>query len=220
MLKNVIDFLKNSGFSKELFKDVRLFKTLYHNYKCRLRSLPILIYPEVHFVVGSNAKIRHKAGRLKLGCRWSVGRFKQSEFVIADNGILEINDDFDIFTGCSIIIDSGAKLSLGKGGLNLGARVAAFNNISIGDNSFISENVTIRDSDNHPLVSGSEDYSAPIVIGNNVFIGINVTILKGVTICDGAVVAANSLVNKSIPPNTMVGGVPAQIIKENITWRY
>lgn len=53
-----------------------------------------------------------------------------------------------------------------------------------------------------------------ISVGNDVWIGANVSILDGVTIGDGAIVAANALVNKDVPPYTIVGGVPAKIIKK------
>jgi len=219
MLNKSISILKKIVKNKKVLYDARLLKTLYYNFRCGHYSLPLIIYPQVHFYMGSNAKIIHNGGRLHIGCRWSVGRFKQSEFVIADNGTLEINDDFKILTGCSIIIDPGAKLTVGSGGLNLGVRLAVFNSVSIGKNCFISENVSIRDSDNHPILNRSNNFSSPIVIGNNVLVGINATILKGVTIGDGAVIAANSLVNKTVPPNTLVGGVPAKILRTNIKLR-
>jgi len=54
---------------------------------------------------------------------------------------------------------------------------------------------------------------APIHIGKNVWIGANATVLAGVTIGDGAVVAAGAVVTKDVAPNTVVGGVPAKLIK-------
>ena len=54
---------------------------------------------------------------------------------------------------------------------------------------------------------------APPVIGNDVWIGINAIILRGVTIGDGAVVAANSVVTGDVEPYTVVGGVPARLLK-------
>ena len=53
----------------------------------------------------------------------------------------------------------------------------------------------------------------PIVIGNDVWVGANATILSGVTIGDGAVVAAGSIVVKDVPPYSIVAGVPAKVIK-------
>ena len=54
-----------------------------------------------------------------------------------------------------------------------------------------------------------------MVIGNDVWIGDKATILPGVTIGDGAVVAANAVVTKDVPPYSIVGGNPARVIKSN-----
>ena len=54
---------------------------------------------------------------------------------------------------------------------------------------------------------------APVKLGNHVWIGSNATILAGVTIGDWAVVAAGAVVTKDVPPLTVVGGVPAKVIK-------
>jgi acetyltransferase-like isoleucine patch superfamily enzyme len=51
------------------------------------------------------------------------------------------------------------------------------------------------------------------VIGKNVWIGANATVLPGVTIGDGAIIAAGAVVTKEVPANVIVGGVPAKIIK-------
>ena len=58
-----------------------------------------------------------------------------------------------------------------------------------------------------------------IKIGNHVWIGQNAAILKGVTIGDGAIVAANAVVTKDVPAHCAVGGNPAKVIKENVYWK-
>ena len=73
------------------------------------------------------------------------------------------------------------------------------------------KNATIN-HDLDPAKRQSMSY-APIHIGKNVWIGANATVLAGVTIGDGAVVAAGAVVTKDVTPNTVVGGVPAKVIK-------
>ena len=74
------------------------------------------------------------------------------------------------------------------------------------------------DRDYHKLESETEVYK-PVTIGNHVWIGCRCLILKGVTIGDGAVVAAGSVVTRDVPGGALVGGNPAKIIKEKVTWK-
>jgi acetyltransferase-like isoleucine patch superfamily enzyme len=81
--------------------------------------------------------------------------------------------------------------------------------IEIGDNTIIGYNSVILA---HEFLR-NELRVGEVVIGRDVTIGTNVTILPGIEIGDGAVVSSNSLVNRDVPPYTMVGGVPARVIK-------
>lgn len=54
---------------------------------------------------------------------------------------------------------------------------------------------------------------SPVRIGSNCWIGEKTTVLRGVTVGDGSVVASHALVNKDVPPNSVVGGVPARVLK-------
>jgi acetyltransferase-like isoleucine patch superfamily enzyme len=70
------------------------------------------------------------------------------------------------------------------------------------------------DSDYHDLNDHSlPGKSSPVKIGDNVWLGARATVLKGVTIGDGAVVAAGALVTRDVPSRTVVAGVPARVIK-------
>jgi len=89
--------------------------------------------------------------------------------------------------------------------------------VVMGDNLLMGPGVKIFSS-NHGTDSVSsmnvQSFSEKdIIIGNDVWIGANCVVLSGVTIGDGAVIAAGAVVSKDIPPNTIAGGVPAKVIK-------
>lgn len=118
----------------------------------------------------------------------------------------------------SEIIASGGTLSIGDGAfVGTGTFIVARQSITIGDHALIAEYVTIRDQDHRyggdvPTAKNGFETS-PIVIGDNVWIGAKATITRGVTIGDNAVIAAGAVVIDDIPPNAIVGGVPAKILK-------
>ena len=91
--------------------------------------------------------------------------------------------------------------------------------IEIGDNTLISWDCCIIDRDYHKF-GGNNEIKRPVKIGNNVWVGCRCLIMKGVTIGDGAVIAAGSVVTKDIPAGSLAGGNPAKIIRENITWEH
>lgn len=87
---------------------------------------------------------------------------------------------------------------------------------SIADNVFLGPFVRLI-TDGHVMGSASkragQNQTSPIVIGNGVWIGASSAVLGGVTIGDGAMIAAGSLVNKNVPSNALVAGVPAKMIR-------
>lgn len=115
--------------------------------------------------------------------------------------------------------DFGKNITFGKNVfINSGCCFQDQGGIVIGDETLIGHNVVIA-TINHGLYPSERatNYFAPITIGRKVWIGANATILQGVTIGDNAVVAAGAVVNKDVPENTVVGGVPARIIKNIVS---
>ena len=86
--------------------------------------------------------------------------------------------------------------------------------VYIGDDVLIGSNVVFT-TINHDLDPGKRHlhHMGEIRIGNRVWIGANATVLAGVTVGDGAVIAAGAVVTEDVPPCTVVGGVPAHVIK-------
>ena len=160
-----------------------------------------------------SSKFKEKGKRLKIG-----------------KGVRFVSRNFEIFAGNYVTLYRYVKLSVygnntKKARLYLGNGVSIGNRtelhvgdqISIGDGTLISWDCCIMDRDYHKLDSNVERTS-PVTIGKHCWIGCNSIVLKGVTIGDGAVVAAGSVVTKDVPPGALVGGNPAKIIKEKVTW--
>jgi acetyltransferase-like isoleucine patch superfamily enzyme len=159
-------------------------------------------------------------GRLSLGIQWAGSPFfTPGHLIVGPGGRVEVGGHFQVFTGLRVVVEAGATLRLGSGYVNHDTRISCFSEITIGDDVAIAEQVAIRDSDNHEVVGADAPSAAPITIGDHVWIGMRATILKGVTIGDGAIVAAGAVVTRDVPPGTLVAGVPAVVKREGVTWR-
>ena len=108
-----------------------------------------------------------------------------------------------------------ARLVIGDGCGLTGAVVVAATSVQIGDRVQVGGNAQIVDTDFHPLrpEERNKNFNAgasqPIVIEDDVFIGMNSIVLKGVTLGEGCVVGAGSVVTRSVAPRTVVAGNPA-----------
>lgn len=111
--------------------------------------------------------------------------------------------------------DFGKNITIGKDVfINSGCHFQDQGGIMIGDGALIGHNVVLA-TINHDLnpEENRKNHYAPITIGAHVWIGSNATILPGVTLGDWAVVAAGAVVTQDVPPRTVVGGVPAKVLK-------
>lgn len=134
---------------------------------------------------------------------------KESTVNIKQNVIFCANCQFETFGRAYVEIGDRAHF-------NNNVTLIVRDRVVIGSDTIVSQNVVIRDSDVHSIC-GSINH-APIIIGNHVWIGTNAIILKGVTIGDGAVIAAGAVVTSDVPAGCIVAGNPARVIKESIQW--
>lgn len=141
--------------------------------------------------------------RIGAACRFRSG--PQSSFA----GVYRACTLTTLYPQASIEIGERCGLS--------GNVIVAANSIRIGDDCLLGANAVIMDTDWHnsdPSKRNTAGPTSPVIIGRNVWIGMNAIVLKGVVIGDNSVIAAGSVVTKSIPANAVAGGVPARVIRQ------
>lgn len=123
-----------------------------------------------------------------------------------------------VWIGKTFNCDNGKNIHIGynfTGNYNL--TILDIREVRIGNNVMIGPN-TLISTVNHPMnAAGRRKHlgiAKPVIIGDDVWIGGNCTILPGVTIGNNVVVAAGAVVTKDVPDNSLVGGVPAKLIRE------
>lgn len=126
----------------------------------------------------------------------------------------EIDHSVTVFT--PLHINYGKHTKIGKNVfINFDCVFLDLGGITIEDNVQIAPKVNLL-SEGHPILSESRHALTVghIHIKKNAWIGANATILQGVTIGENSIVAAGSVVSKDVPDNTIVGGIPAKVIKQ------
>jgi acetyltransferase-like isoleucine patch superfamily enzyme len=114
----------------------------------------------------------------------------------------------------SIVVADGGTLTVGDGVfINGGVSIEAWHDVRIGRNVLMAPFSSIIDDDRHELEPGATRYKGPTVIGDGAWLGRNVVVLPGVTVGSGAVIGANSVVSRDIPPNTFAAGAPARVMR-------
>jgi acetyltransferase-like isoleucine patch superfamily enzyme len=142
--------------------------------------------------------------------------------------------------GCSIEVGTRATFELGRwawvghgckiraheGTISIGAKsvlgqectISSYRHVSIGRECVIADRVMLIDFD-HGMVEVDRPirlqgiYTRDVRVGNNVWIGYGACILRGVTVGDNAVIGTNAVVTRDVPPNAVVAGVPARVLR-------
>ena len=102
-----------------------------------------------------------------------------------------------------------------------GVRIAAATSIMIGDNCMFATNSYVTDADWHDQYDRTDapGTTRAVVLGNNVWIGDSAIVCKGVRIGENSIVGAGAIVTRDVPPNVIVAGNPARVVKELDTSR-
>jgi acetyltransferase-like isoleucine patch superfamily enzyme len=196
---------------------VSIMRTAYHSARCDgwciiLRGTRLKMGPGARFCVD-------RGGRLVVGTRHIAG--VPCSVTMGPDARLSVHGRAEIVRGTRVQIGERAHLELGHGcyvGFN--STLTCWQHISIGADCGISWNTNIIDGNAHELVIDGipRPRKQYVKIGDRVWVGTGAIILSGVTVGDGAVVAAGAVVTSDVPACALVGGNPARVIRENITW--
>lgn len=163
-----------------------------------------IIVGEKHIEVGTNRLKKSKAEtriRLRAGAIWN-----------ATGGC-------EIAYGATLELLKNARLSSGYFTMNSDSVVVAAKNIIIGEDVMIARNAMIYDSDFHPINNDTVQ-TKPVIIQDHVWIGVNSIVLKGCTIGQGSMIAANTLITKNVGAKEMVGQESnIRVFQREIFWK-
>lgn len=147
------------------------------------------------------------AGPVAAPRGWPLPRVEPGE------GAVEVGH-VGLYPGVQLSCMGRGRITIGDGTyLNRSTRVYAGREVRIGRNCMIAWENVITDTDG--VTFGARSSAGPLVIGDRVWIGARCVIAGALTIGEGAIVAANSLITGDVPPRAVVAGRPARVTEEN-----
>ena len=170
------------------------------------------------------AKLALRLAWLKLRFR---GRLRTDGLAFVGPGVkLEIGRDARLYLGRWSWIGHGCKIRAHEGEVRIGAKtvlgqectISAFQHISIGRECIVADRVMLIDFD-HGVVETERPireqgiYKRDVNVGHNVWVGYGACFLRGVTVGDNCVVGTYAVVNRDVPSNAVVAGVPARVLR-------
>ncbi len=207
-------------------------RTLYFNFK----YLPFNQAIKLPILLSSNLCLKKcsgqiyidapvKTGMIQIGFG-DVGLFdkKKSRSIWEVSGIVRFKGECHIGHGSKISVGPKGKLIFGKNFLMTAeSTIACFHHVEFGDNSLLSWDILIMDTDYHSIIDESGKVvnpDKPVIIGSKVWIGCRCLILKGTVIPNNCVIGANTTVTGTLEiENALYAGNPCKLLKQNITWK-
>lgn len=223
------------NYFRELKKYYKVYRSLYSSCKKSETNFISVIFKEIFYILKIKKKFwLHQnviikgagnietEGRLTVGIHYVGFMNNNDKTYLNINGKLKFNGDYSIGRGCRFDIGENGQISIGKGGyITANSIFIIMHKLTIGDNCAISWGCQFLDEDFHEIqYLGKKPNPKSIEIGNHVWIGCGVKIYKGTFIPNNCVIASNSIVKGVFSSeNTLIGGNPAKVIKENIEWK-
>jgi acetyltransferase-like isoleucine patch superfamily enzyme len=179
-------------------------RSKYELLKLCMKWLPYFLYGTLRAATcrASFGKRPFMLGKIRFGIRGKA-IFGNNSFILATP------------VGVNISVENGAILTVGdKFFMNFGTSLVVRGETRIGNNVMLAPYASITDDNQHETEPGSITFKGPVIIGNNVWIGTSAVVNPGVSIGDGSVIGANSVVSRDIPPSSFAAGAPARVIRK------
>jgi len=217
---------------RKTLKKVNWLKTIYFNLKMFPFStaikLPVFLYGKVKFqeLTGSiKIKAPLRTGMIGFGQPYELNSIQKgiAEIVlrgtIAFKGHCQVGKDYFVYVAKDAYAEFGHMSSLASSG-----KIICTQKIVLGNYARIGSESQLIDTNFHQMTDSQTgekfSLSAPIIIGNYNYISNRVSIMQNTTTPDYCTIASNTLCNKSylsLGENTLIGGIPAKLLRENIT---
>lgn len=204
-----------------------LYKTIrYSGLSNLLKGRGIVCGTNCHLNIDRTAKLEFN-GLFTFGRKDKFKKSKaESRLFVGKNARLTVNGEFAIDADNEIVIFDKAELiihgkKLSFSDANSGLRIICGQKIEIMPDVGIGRNVTIRDTNGAEHFINTAGYrpSRPVVIGEKAWLCESCAIMQGVNVGRGAIVGAYAVVTKSVPDHAMVSGSPAEIVKQDVTFK-
>lgn len=211
--------------------DICSYNTLYFNFKylpfSKAIKLPIWVSRNLRIRMGGGVLIIDgdlRKGMIRIGLD-NVGIFdnKKSRSIWSVSGTIIFRGNCFLGHGCKVSVDQGAILEFGNNFCcSAESSFVTVKNITIGNDCLFSWDVLVMDTDWHVITDYSGELQNPpesIKIGDRVWVGCRANIMKGVSIANGTIVAASSIISKDVVEcNCIVGNKTQQIIRDGVLW--
>ena len=193
-----------------------------YNSWTEIRSKNIII-PKSHvaFDVAKTGKIV-KHGITIIGWKKIRSSKLETRIFIGNNAVLEFEGGNTVGYGSCIEVHDNAKILFKEGSkTNTCCTFVSQEYIEIGEQAMLGRHVTIRDNNgNHYINRDGYRNSRPVVVGDKAWLTEACTLLSGAKIGQGAIIGAHAVVSSHIKPFAMAIGNPAQVVDENVLWKY
>ena len=225
-LKNVVIFCLSVAKISRLSLST-WWKNIYYNFFAK--QVKSCIRQRHYILVHKHTVLElKKSSRIELNGVFNFGFKKfeksklESRLLIENGGVLKIGGHWSLAYGSDVEIFNNAVLQVdGKSATNINATIICGEFIHLGEGVMLGRDVTIRDNNgSHYIARRGYKNSRPVIIGQHAWLCEGCTVIAGAKIGDGAIIGAKALVANKIAPFTMVSGNPAQIVDEEVYWKY